>query len=339
LLEQVNRFLCSLQRRKDGRVNIQYLEHYKFLELVLLTPHVTDQSRISISERIYSLENNISEVPKCIECGEPVNYINRKYSIFCSRKCLANSKTLQENTKLSNIKKWNISEGNDFDLGFNLPRLSDRRVFSGALTEEMIKKIFEKTNFVKDLTIKSLQQRFFCLENNIFEIPRCSECDELVKWNSGRRNYNEFCSSRCSQNSTFVKNKKIDAFLKNFGCSHPNKTKAIQDKISISHTKHYQMRRNIEGTDYSGVVYILYFPKLVAVKIGLSGDFVTRSKALKTDFGDFEIIQLIETQTCFALESELHKKYSEFRFCLEEGEGRTEFFREEILEALKEKND
>jgi hypothetical protein len=109
----------------------------------------------------------------------------------------------------------------------------------------------------------------------------------------------------------------------------------IKDIMSISLAKRFQARRNNEGTDYSGVVYILHFPQQSAVKIGLSGDFEKRSVSLFKDFGEYTIIDIIETQECFALETSLHEKFANYRMCLDEGCGRTEFFSDEILENLK----
>jgi hypothetical protein len=105
--------------------------------------------------------------------------------------------------------------------------------------------------------------------------------------------------------------------------------------MSISRAKHFQERRNDEGTDYSGVVYILHFREHKAVKIGLTGDFEKRSKDLIKCFGEYTIIDIIDTQECFALESSLHEKFSNYRICLSEGGGRTEFFKDEILNFLK----
>jgi hypothetical protein len=124
--------------------------------------------------------------------------------------------------------------------------------------------------------------------------------------------------------------------FKKYGTYSASSLKYVKDKISISSTNHYQARRNEEGTDYSGVVYILHFPQHQAVKIGLTGDFDSRAKGLISDFGEFSVIDIIETEECFKLESSLHEKFSEYRICLEEGGGRTEFFKERILNILKE---
>jgi hypothetical protein len=127
------------------------------------------------------------------------------------------------------------------------------------------------------------------------------------------------------------KDKSKATCLEKYGVENPSQSQDVKDKMSITMTKNFSKRRSDEGTDYSGVVYILHFPKHKAVKIGLTGDFDQRAKGLIKDFGPFSIIELIETEQCYSLEAELHKKYSAQRICLSEGHGRTEFFKEEIL--------
>jgi hypothetical protein len=170
------------------------------------------------------------------------------------------------------------------------------------------------TSHVKDSTRKSIRERVYSVLNNITEVPKCLVCSNNVNFlKSG--NYGKYCSLQCLANDKEVR-------------------EGTNNKISISVSKYYQSIINKEGTDYSGVVYILHFPQHNAVKIGLSGDFEQRTKGLYKDFGNFEVIQLIETDYSHTLENELHQKFSEYRICLEEGCGRTEFFKEEILEKL-----
>jgi hypothetical protein len=123
--------------------------------------------------------------------------------------------------------------------------------------------------------------------------------------------------------------------LAKYGVEHVLELQDIRDKINISLANNFQARRNNEGTDYAGSVYILHFPQHKAVKIGLTGDFNRRSKALIKEFGEFDIINIVETQECYALESSLHQKFKDYRICLSEGHGRTEFFKDEILEKLR----
>jgi len=122
--------------------------------------------------------------------------------------------------------------------------------------------------------------------------------------------------------------------LEKYGFEFAQQSQVVKDKMSITSANNFQVRRNTEGTDYKGVVYILHFPEHNAVKIGLTNNFEQRSTKLIKDFGGFTILQLIETDRCYQLEKELHEKFSDFRICLNEGTGRTEFFNEEILTTI-----
>jgi hypothetical protein len=256
------------------------------------------------------------------------------------------------------------------DLDFVIPFRSDGFINSKAITEEIFNNIKELTPFVKDTTIKSLSERVYCIVNNISCSPRCLWCGEPTNFLKRNLGFAKFCSNSCAAKKETHKNEKDESYLKlskkekyNFTCqerygvqSHNSskivkqnkinscqerygvdnaaKTKEAKDKMSIALANNFQARRTDEGTDYSGSVYILHFPQHKAVKIGLTGDFDQRSKGLIYDFGEFSVIDIIETQECFKLETSLHEKFSEYRMCLDEGCGRTEFFKDYILEQL-----
>jgi hypothetical protein len=253
------------------------------------------------------------------------------------------------------------------DLDFVIPFRSDGFINSKAITEEIFNNIKELTPFVKDTTIKSLSERVYCIVNNISDSPKCLWCGNPTNFLKRNLGFAKFCSKSCAAKKEVHKNEKDESYLKlskkekyNFTCqerygvqSHNSskivkqnkikscqkkygvdngaKTKEAKDKISIALANNFQARRNNEGTDYAGSVYILHFPKYKAVKIGLSGDFKKRSKSLICNFGEFSVIGIIETQECYALESSLHEKFSEYRICLDKGTGRTEFFKDDIL--------
>lgn len=139
----------------------------------------------------------------------------------------------------------------------------------------------------------------------------------------------------CVFNSDEVKDKIKNVLMERYGVESYARSSDFSEKMSIGRAKHFQLRRNEEGTDYAGTVYILKFMDYNAFKIGLTSDFEGRSKALRKDFGDFEIIKLIDTDECFSLESYFHNQLDEFRICLSEGVGRTEFFSEGCISRLE----
>jgi hypothetical protein len=369
----------KIPRRSDNRLTANAISDEMFNEICLLTPWVEDTSRKSLKERVYCIENNITEVPHCLECNNKVKF-RTEYFEHCSKTCSNRSNKNKDSKVKSSVNKWNeyVKSGSELGLSFLIPRDIKNRVMTNAFSDEMFNEICSLTPYVEDTSRKSLGERIYCLSNNIIEIPKCLECNNKVKF--GTR-YFEYCGQTCSVKSQKTQDAMKETCFKHFGVTHqskspsiillkkenyfnktgyyhqwqnpeilkviietnlkrygvenPMQSEEIQEKMSISLANNFQARRNEEGTDYSGVVYILHFPQHSAVKIGLTGDFEKRSVSLLKDFGEFSVIDIIETQECFKLETSLHEKFSEYRFCLEEGCGRTEFFSDEILENFK----
>ena len=171
-----------------------------------------------------------------------------------------------------------------------------------------------------------------CLENYSFEstweVPKFKKKSKIT-------NILKFGVEHPRQSQEFLENIRKQYFEK-YGIYHAQQSQEIRDKISISKVNSFQSRRNEEGTDFAGIVYILHFVHLSLVKIGLTASKENRFKDLEKDFGQFSIIKLIETDKCFALEKELHEMFSDERIILSEGGGRTEFFKEEILYDIQE---
>jgi hypothetical protein len=372
----------KIPRRSDNRLTANAFSDEMFEEICSLTPWVEDTSRKSLRERVYCIENNIIEVPHCLECNNKVKFSTR-YVEHCSKTCANRSNKNKDSKVESSVNKWNeyVKSGSELGLSFLIPKDVKNRVMTNAFSDEMFEEIFSLTHWIEDTSRKSLRERIYCLSNNITEAPKCLECNNKTKWLVGSRYYAEYCGQSCSVKSQKTQDAMKETCFKHFGVTHqskspsiillkkenyfkktgyyhhwqnpeilkeiqetnlkrygvenPMQSEEIQEKMSISLANNFQARRNDEGTDYSGVVYILHFPQHKAVKIGLTGDFDNRSKGLIKDFGEYTIIDIIETDSVFALESSLHEKFSEYRFCLDEGCGRTEFFSDEILENLK----
>jgi len=376
--------------RTEKRIISRAFTLEMFNELCSLTPHVLDSTRKSISERVYCLENNITEYPKCQICSSEIKFRN-KYAKTCSKSCTW--KLVKKNER---NKTTQFSFENCFINGVLRTQLSD-----GEFNE-----LVKLTSFIPGKSRSTIQMRAYCLKNNIIEIPKCKECTNDVNWQEGAKYFGKFCSRKCSTEylkknskapgtdlffkreiklldvqSNFIprcyngknvngrlmteeiknKVKLLTPFLDFKDATMSERIFCIDNKIgenpkcwcgnnltfSKSNGFHYSQFCSNKcskrafyittgkiGEDYPGSVYILYFNEHKAVKIGLSTDVNSRFQELKRDFGNFEIIQLIETEACKTLEFELHERFSEYRLCLEEGSGRTEFFKEEILKLI-----
>lgn len=86
----------------------KYTKLYEYL--LEITNHLKSKYKITISQRIYHILNNIKEIPKCIECTNEVKYknLNFGYGQFCSKYCMDNSVYLTEKKKETSILKYGV---------------------------------------------------------------------------------------------------------------------------------------------------------------------------------------------------------------------------------------
>jgi hypothetical protein len=287
-----------------------------FKEICSVTPWIEDTSRNSLTERLYCIEHNLKDFPKCEICSEKTKFSrsNNRYSKSCSEKCKnliikinregtclerygvenpAQSEEIKEKTKETNLERY----GSEY-----------------ALQSEDVKDKIKQTNLER-----------YGVENAF----QSEEIKEKIKETSLKKYGVEYASQ-----SEEVKEKIKATCQERYGVEYASQSEEVRDKISISKANNFQSRRNDNGTDYAGSVYILHFPQHKAVKIGLTGDFDQRFKSLFKTFGEYNIIDIIETPECFKLEVSLHEKFKDYRMCLDKGCGRTEFFSEDILQLL-----
>jgi endogenous inhibitor of DNA gyrase (YacG/DUF329 family) len=310
--------------QSNGKCMRKNFSDDEFQEICSLTPWIEDTSRKSIRERVYCILNNITETQFCPECGNAIHTFSKNvYSKFCSLACGRSSSITLTKRKASNIIKYGVPSSGQIpnsktklketlikkyekfdELIFFTENGTMRRFFS----EREFLEICSLTPWVEDISMKSIRERISCIIHNITDIPICLECSNKVKF-LRQNSYAKYCSLKCV-----------------------NLSKSRNDKISLTMSKNYL--NNFTEDDHVGTVYILHFPKHRAVKIGKSSNFNNRRSKLIKDFGEFNVIKLIETEECFKLESSLHQKFANYRICLEEGGGRTEFFKEEILNML-----
>lgn len=287
----------EIPRTKSNQIFRNKINDEMFDEICSLTPFIEDTSRNSLRERVFCIEHGYEDFPKCPVCGSAV--------------------------------KWNKTSGNyprccSISCGQKNP--STRQIMATNSFEKYGVKCPQQTSAVKE------RMKNTCLIR--FGVEATFQSQQ-IKEKSKQTNLEKYGVEHPKQLKWFNDEIEQNNLLK-YGVPFPQQTKEIRDKISISLAKNYKSRRNEADDDYSGIVYFLYFPELEAVKIGLTADLKTRFKGLKKDFGEFSVIKLIETEGCSKLESYFHEKFDEYRICLEEGSGRTEFFREEILKELND---
>jgi len=311
----------------------------EFNLLKSLTPFVKDETIESIRERKYCIRHKIKELPKCQNCGADSYFIKTRttYSKSCGTKCkLIISKNNRENT---NLTQWGVKTN------FENPEIQERKkttyynnygYFYPTQNPEFHKisqiNYYKRTGFYhwsQNPEVQENRRQFYFNKTGFYhhfqnpEIFKKSFLTHLENTGFINPSQNPLTQLKMRKNC-----------LNKTGYYHWTQTPASRTFLSLAQAKFYQEKRNEAGTDIVGVVYILHFPELKLVKIGQTTNFEARSRGLLRDFGKFEVINIIPSDYSFSLEYELHEKYSSARVVLEEGSGRTEFFKEEILNEL-----
>ena len=85
------------------------------------------------------------------------------------------------------------------------------RFYDKEIVNYILNRYSDSSNFVENL---------YRILNGIDEIPICKECGNKVKFNFGKRKYNEFCSIRCSSLNKQVKEKREKTNIKKYGVKY-----------------------------------------------------------------------------------------------------------------------
>lgn len=109
--------------------------------------------------------------------------------------------------------------------------------------------VIDQTSFLAESC--SMSVRLHCIKNNITEHPRCSVCNNLVKYIPSSGQFAQTCSVRCMTQSDVVKRKRsvtnlarygsiapanglkeksVETLMRNYGVISPLKSNIIQDK-------------------------------------------------------------------------------------------------------------
>ena len=129
----------------------------------------------------------------------------------------------------------------DFFTEFNLDTVYHNKREYHLLTNHpaVYSKIISATEF---LTNTSFVERIYCYTNNISTRPKCTVCENEVRYSRDRR-YNQCCSQRCSlilsslsgnnpSQLQLVKDKKKEAALGKYGVDNVSKSVEMKKRLS-----------------------------------------------------------------------------------------------------------
>jgi len=126
--------------------------------------------------------------------------------------------------------------------------LNDKgRVSSTRTTKSYVKKHFYKeySKVIKHSEMIGLEPERFSEElyhylNNILEPVKCKKCTEKIpKFTGLLTGYLDYCSSKCSNSSLVVMEKKERTYIKKYGVDNPSKSNIIKKKIENKFIENY----------------------------------------------------------------------------------------------------
>lgn len=125
--------------------------------------------------------------------------------------------------------------------------LKSGRVNSALIKEKNFKikyneKYKEIEIFSKEIKIdeRSFAEKLYHYINKEEHGKLCKNCKtKKTKFFGIKRGYADFCSSKCSNGSTIVQNKKKEVYLEKYGVDNPSKNKQVIERIQDKFTKKY----------------------------------------------------------------------------------------------------
>jgi hypothetical protein len=105
----------------------------------------------------------------------------------------------------------------------------------GSLNTKRIKgDLLDFVNKIAPSWCVSLVEKTYCVINKIQNLPKCIECGSTVSFQNFNKGYKQYCSLKCSNNSTRVKEKKKQTNLEKYGAANPYQSDAVKAKIKAT---------------------------------------------------------------------------------------------------------
>ena len=137
----------------------------------------------------------------------------------------------------------------------DLSEIKDQReIYIKNKYPELYKEIisYNKKYFKDHFEDFSWSQKKYNFVHKINKIPICNnvKCNNFVKYQKSNNKYAIYCSNKCAQNDSSIKEKKIKTTLKNFNVKYPSQSKIIKDKIKSTLKQNY----NVDNPSQSEII-------------------------------------------------------------------------------------
>ena len=179
---------------------------------------IQSQPLIPFNQKIYNILNDIYLNPGCKTCGCDVKFISfpqgySKYCYTCSRKLsmsAAGKKSLKINRSLiidrhlqsfhNSSATMNIYSLKNFIKSININKISYTHLTQLGLE---FSSVINQTSFIpfdnSSLKALKLPERFYCILNDLYDIPICPSCKNNRRFINSVVGYQQFCTKKCSE--------------------------------------------------------------------------------------------------------------------------------------------
>lgn len=239
-------------RRKSGYINKNYPEFYN----MLMKNYPID---IQFKERLYWYYNNISEYPRCRNCGRLLKFKDGKigYGIFCSTKCAnSNTEQLKKRIDTRSLKQDDIITKTNNTI---IEKYGSIENYNRIRFQKIRKTNLEKYGVEYPLQSKSILKKTQETVKDKYGVS-CTLLLENVKDKSKSTNFKKYGVEKYTNREKYVETRKkqyikehddiIDRIKKNdvnfYICKCNNKycnkceNKQFEIPCSIYHTRRYQ---------------------------------------------------------------------------------------------------
>jgi len=255
-----------LHRIKSSRL-INKVEIEEYLQLNTDFLPIT----ASISERVYCLKNNITNLSVCLNCANPVKFTINKYQQFCSTSCARSSNLTKQKVKDTNQLRYGVD--NVSQLLQTKQKVKDTNIkvlgvdnpFKSLIIQEKIR----QSNITRHGVQYALQSAELLQKAKETNIERYGVGNAMqnieIQQKAKKTNIIQLGVDNPFK-SLIIQEKIKETNIEKYGVDNPFKSLIIQEKIKETNiakygTKYFSQKNIIDNDNMSKLLSIDYFKR------------------------------------------------------------------------------
>ena len=230
---ELRKWLLENAFKVDGNsINVNIVKKH-ILDIIKYTDFLIEP--VTISRRVYTLLNDMTDPYLCVVCGKPYSYKEKRPTIYCNKLCVYNNlhakrssnknKFIPKSSDSLSLRDWIlqyafIKSGNSIS----------SRVFyeDDKVAMARYKEICSITSFF-DKEVK-ISTRIYAILNGQMALIKCAVCGEDIKPNN-KGQQRPFCSGCCASRFNGIRRKVEQNCLSKYGGSTPSCSDQVIDKM------------------------------------------------------------------------------------------------------------